>query len=1189
MDLLDTKYLSTTSKFGLPQYRSLLLYRQDSLRGDTVRIDGRPTFSLSGQPACIACVVTLAFLLSFWLLAVEIASAQSTSRDKAIPEANAIKKRMSSSAVADGTIHGCVMVSIDRGYAVGDRGLVLATEDGGATWRKVSSIPGSVLYAIGFEPEEPVPGISIGNIHHASFADGLAIGGSIDPYSGHSEGIVLRTSDEGKSWVKTPLVGMPRLTGLQRIGPKHWLAWGDWSSHWQTALFETIDGGVSWSPRPIPCGHLQSAAIDDAGRTMVVGRSGKVQFSPDGVEFSDVLVPSDPFRPWRFCRWSSGSWWLGGDAGKLFRSVDGVRWAQLQLPGTPSDQELFSLNDLSTVGSHVWVIGSPGTVVWHSVDNGVHWEVQETKQTSQLQCISALSENVVMTCGDLGKVLISRNNGNAWIASHRSGLRDGCFAISATERTIPWDLMTYVAFEGKRHVSGVIVHDQHFEQKLTHHPERSVRTEWMASPMQLSRLSVYPDFPTGDLRSGLRATDLAYYQKPNNLSPATTTNSNASFATSELVRKLILEIRQRRPDVIVTEDIHSTNPLESANAAAAAEAIHLASLPNFKLFSDSSRIPLPEWNTQRVLLKSIHGGGIHLAPTMTMNGCGLLLSEAMLPVRKLINSDPYFENNRTSSVKQKTTYRMATQRSVNIVHPLDGLILDDDTLLREPKRISVKLPNLLASASATAKIPELLKSRGNGLQIEFGWDESLREFIKPLTPEMSADTLWTIAVESRKSGHWNRWSTAIQLLLELFPDKDIAAVAYHEWLTHYGSAEVYFIVRQQLSAVESKESSPTSTSSESAAGQLSPFATKDTSIAKVGFDKTNRLTQIAKGESTLEFSQKLANWDDAWQSRKSEPKWAWLITSRYRTSRLLKGELLDGGDTTESKEAFFWPPASPQLRDWNPLLEQEKRILEGGRDYLNSIQIPWANERPYLDGKADEMVWQRALPRRLTTAWESNAASTEIRWMRDSEFLFLHCICPRNTSNELSVSPTGTGKTAKKTRTRDGLNEALDHVRLRIDLDRDYATWFELGWDREGGTLDQCNDMRWWNPDWFIALDVQKNAWSAEIAIPLDQILERSSPSESNRTASSRHEVQTAGNGVPPKTPTPIDWSKHPWAISITRERPSESTEFLVAGDSDAWSPDQWLLVYPGVGSPNVSTHDPRETNATPSTETTRR
>jgi len=1169
MDLLDTKYINTTSKFGS---RSI----------------GSQTANESIHPNCVALLSSLVCLLSWWNLDVNFASAQVVGREKAFVEASSPKKRTPNDAIVDGTLHGCAMVSIDRGYAVGDRGLILATEDGGTTWRVASSNPEAVLYAIGFEPEEQVRGISTGGILEESFVDGLAVGGSIDAYSGHSEGIVLRTSDEGKTWNKTSLVGIPRLIGLQRLGTRHWLAWGDWSSHWQTALFETIDGGISWSPRPIPCGHLQSAAVDDSGRAMVVDRSGKVQFSKDGVEFSDVLIPTEPFHPWRFCRWSGGLWWLGGDSGKLFRSDDGVRWEQLRLPGTPSDQELISLCDLTTALDHVWVLGNPGTVVWHSPDYGVHWEVHETKQSSHLQGISALSEHVVMVCGELGKVLVTRNSGQAWLASHRSGVRNGCLAISSTERTIPWDLMTYIAYEGKRHVSGIVVHDQHFEQKLAHLPERSARIESMASQLHFNRIRVYPDFPTGDLRSGLRATDLAYYQKPSDPATVASPNSSLSNPTSELVRKLILEIRLRRPDVIVTEDINSTNPLESANAAAAAEAIQLASLPSYKLFSDSSRIPLPEWNAQRILLRSVHGGGIHLAPTMTMNGCGLLLAEAMLPVRRLISSDPYIDSARQSNTKQKTMYRVSTQRSINIVHPLDGLILDDETLLREPKRISVKLPNLLASASANAKISELLKSRGNGIHVEYGWDESLREFIKPLTPEITADSLWTIAVDSRKNGNWNRWSTAIQLLLEQFPENAIAEVAQNEWLTHYGSAEVHFLVRQQLSALESKASA-TADPGESASGQLSPFAAREASIAKVGFEKSNRLTQIAKGESTQQFSQKLANWNDTWQARKSEPKWAWLITSRYRTSQLLKGDVLKSREAAESKEAFFWPPASPQLRDWNQLLEQEKRIVEGGRDYLNTILIPWANKRPYLDGKADEAVWRLAPPRRLTTAWESNAASTEVRWMRDSEFLFVHCICPRNASNELSVSQTGANKSAKKARTRDGLNEALDHVRLRIDLDRDYATWFELGWDREGGTLDQCNDMRWWNPNWFIALDVQDDTWSAEIAIPLDQIMERPNQLDSTVTPKNSPEVQTAGNTVSPKPSHAIDWSEHAWAISMTRERPSESTEFLIAGDSDAWCADQWLLVYPGTVATNAIMNAPQELNANPTRETIRR
>jgi hypothetical protein len=111
----------------------------------------------------------------------------------------------------------------------------------------------------------------------------------------------------------------------------------------------------------------------------------------------------------------------------------------------------------------------------------------------------------------------------------------------------------------------------------------------------------------------------------------------------------------------------------------------------------------------------------------------------------------------------------------------------------------------------------------------------------------------------------------------------------------------------------------------------------------------------------------------------------------------------------------------------------------------------------------------------------------------------------------------------------------LDHVRLRIDIDRDYATWFEFAWDIQGGVLDQCNDIRIWNPQWYIAFHPTDEAWNAELAIPIKELIEDSS----------------------------IPWDKLPWAFSIQRQRPSLSTEFLVAGDNDQWSRDQWLLVNP--------------------------
>lgn len=1062
-------------------------------------------------------------------------------------------------ALSDGALHACTILSIDRAIAVGERGLILATEDGGKQWKIQSNNSDATYYAIGMDA------VSIAQQR----ATGLVVGGKIEPLNGRSVGVVSVTSDDGQTWSVVPSQGLPRLTGLQRLGHRHWLAWGDWSDHWQSALFETLDGGNSWSARPIPCGHIRSVAISEEGQTVLIDRVNRVFHSNDGVEFQSAEISTDPFHPLRFCKKTESGWWMGGDKANLHRSSDGLRWEPVLLPGDAFDHDLISLSTLECRGSTVWVVGQPGNVVWRSSDAGRSWEVIPTHQNSQLHAIAAFDENVLMACGTMGRILQSRNRGHAWWTSHRAGERLSALAIASTERNIPWDVLTYITHEGKRRAAAFVLHDQHFGQSLGHAPEWSERLKSVGSQLHLEQVRVCAEYPVGDLRSGIRPTDLAYYRPPSSESPGSKgeQRTNATSQTNELIRRMVLEIRTARPDLVVTEDVSSSQPLETANGVAANQAVQLAASPSFRLFSESSGIELPPWTVQRTLVRSAQSGGFHLAPSMLMNTSGILLSDAMTPVRHLVHRDPY----RRDPSKQRATYRLANQRTSPISQPLEGLILDADTSLTTPLRSKTKLPTLMASVNAPLKVSELLKTRGAGLFLENAWDDALAAFAKSITPESASESLWTLALESRRQGNWHRWHTALQALLDKNPDGPMAEVAYHEWMTHFGSAEVQMLIDQQIAEHASKTNEGNGRGQPTTDNHSSPFASPDPNIAKVAFERPNRLTAIARTRGTHDFSQMLSRWPEAWHPRKSEPEWGWLITSRHRTQQLLKH-----GNLSQSKEAFFWPPYHAALSDWNAIHEQEKSLVEAPESIRT---IPWVKQRPYLDGKADEVDWNQALTLSMITPWTSDSPGTIVRICRDHEFLYVHSFCPQSQMVDVSVDPDAKRKSpfksSAKSRQRDGLNEWSDHIKLKIDLDRDYATWLELGWDIGGETLDQCNDMRWWSPTWYVAHHVEPHAWSTEIAIPMASLCpspQETSPRETGAVSEfdDSMAVRTASSHETNK-PFRVDWSKQVWAISITRERPSVSTESLIAGESDRWSNDQWMLLAPHPTHPSNS------------------
>ncbi len=101
----------------------------------------------------------------------------------------------------------------------------------------------------------------------------------------------------------------------------------------------------------------------------------------------------------------------------------------------------------------------------------------------------------------------------------------------------------------------------------------------------------------------------------------------------------------------------------------------------------------------------------------------------------------------------------------------------------------------------------------------------------------------------------------------------------------------------------------------------------------------------------------------------------------------------------------------------------------------------------------------------------------------DGEFLYVAVQCRRapGVKYEESDAP----------RTHDADLQGQDRVSLLIDLDRDFATYYRLTIDHRGWTGDDCWGDATWNPTWFVAAKTTDANWTAEAAIPLDQLTGR--------------------------------------------------------------------------------------------------
>jgi hypothetical protein len=162
---------------------------------------------------------------------------------------------------------------------------------------------------------------------------------------------------------------------------------------------------------------------------------------------------------------------------------------------------------------------------------------------------------------------------------------------------------------------------------------------------------------------------------------------------------------------------------------------------------------------------------------------------------------------------------------------------------------------------------------------------------------------------------------------------------------------------------------------------------------------------------------------------------------------------------------------------------------------------PAVSTRPHLDGVLDDPIWQENEPGEILAGGLSEAANaaagpsqaaaserppTVVRFAHDHDFVYLAVRCAKLPNVEYKANP--------RPRAHDDATGG-DRVRVLLDLDRDYATWYELTIDSTGRTADRCGDDAAWNPQWYVAAG-QENAgpagqWTIEAAIPRAELTDR--------------------------------------------------------------------------------------------------
>lgn len=267
-----------------------------------------------------------------------------------------------------------------RIVSVGDHGVIMLSDNDGATWRQASSVPVDVL------------------LTSVSFADeknGWAVG---------HWGVVIHTSDGGETWTlqRSSLDEDRPLFAVHFIDGHHGVAVGLWS-----LVLLTDDGGRSWQTQKLlpPEGskradlNLYALFSDDNGSLFAAGERGMVLKSPDKGQNWSYLPTGYKGSFWTGAALPGGVLLVGGLRGSLYRSTDdGESWLRI---ATGSNASITDLKRVRSKGEVAVLAVNLDGALLRSQDGGATFTVKQGGDRTPLTALIERSSG--------GEVLFSRS------------------------------------------------------------------------------------------------------------------------------------------------------------------------------------------------------------------------------------------------------------------------------------------------------------------------------------------------------------------------------------------------------------------------------------------------------------------------------------------------------------------------------------------------------------------------------------------------------------------------------------------------------------------------------------------------------------------------------------------------------------------------------------------------------------
>ena len=264
-------------------------------------------------------------------------------------------------------LHSIFFFDQNRGWVVGSRGALLATEDGGRSWQIKPRPSKDVLRDIFFFDELTGWVVCERNVYDLKTKK--------EPRT-----YLMNTADGGEHWKRVDIRGVDVDARLVRAFFRP--SGRGWTFGEGGVIYTSSDAGANWIRLQSPTRHLLLGGtfIDD-DRGWFVGAGATILQTSDGGETWHLsLLPDKGIRFNSLSFVNNRLGWTVGSGGSIYRTVNGGRSWQVQ--NSPVSADLFDVKFVDELEG--WAVGAEGTVV-HTYDGGLHWTVEPSGTTHPLE------------------------------------------------------------------------------------------------------------------------------------------------------------------------------------------------------------------------------------------------------------------------------------------------------------------------------------------------------------------------------------------------------------------------------------------------------------------------------------------------------------------------------------------------------------------------------------------------------------------------------------------------------------------------------------------------------------------------------------------------------------------------------------------------------------------------------------